>query len=137
MSSQDNFSKTIRLSRDIIESMRGILSGNIKFCAVSIMGLLIIGSCAASCTNRMVDDHQMKTNVSARPIEDVLREHTEELMSIPGVAGVGEGLCNNTPCIKVYIIKSTPELDRKIPAVLEGYRVSKEVTGSIRAHPDD
>jgi hypothetical protein len=71
------------------------------------------------------------------PIRDVIKEHTEELMSIPGVVGVGQGLCDNTPCIKVYIIKSTPELDRKIPAVLDGYRVSTEVTGPIKAHPDD
>ena len=85
----------------------------------------------------MVDDHQTKTDVAMHPIEDIIKEHTEELMSIPGVVGVGQGLCNNTPCIKVYIIKSTPELDRKIPAVFDGYRVSIEVTGSIRAHPDD
>ena len=85
----------------------------------------------------MVDDHQTKTDVAMHPIEDIIKAHTEELMSIPGVVGVGQGLCNNTPCIKVYIIKSTPELDRKIPAVFDGYRVSIEVTGSIRAHPDD
>jgi hypothetical protein len=130
-------SETIRFPRDIIRSVRERLSGNIKFCAASIIGLLIIGSCSATGTNIMADDPQKKDNVAVHPIGDVVREHTEELMSIPGVVGVGEGLCNNTPCIKVYVNKSTPELDKKIPAVLEGYKVSKEVTGSIRAHPDD
>jgi hypothetical protein len=58
-------------------------------------------------------------------------------MSIPGVVGVGQGLCDNNPCIKVYIIKRTPELDKRIPALLEGYEVSIEITGEIRAHPDN
>jgi hypothetical protein len=111
--------------------------GNRKFCAASIMSLLIAGICTGSCTSRIVNDHETKTNMVVHPIRDVIKEHTEELMSIPGVVGVGQGLCDNTPCIKVYIIKSTPELDRKIPAVLDGYRVSTEVTGPIKAHPDD
>jgi hypothetical protein len=113
--------------------------GDTKFyiCTVSIMSLLIVGSYTVSCLDKIADDHQTKTTVVVHTIENVIKEHTGELMSIPGVVGVGQGLCDNTPCIKIYIIRSTPELDRKIPAVLDGYRVSTEVTGSIRAHPDD
>jgi len=104
---------------------------------ILIMSLLILGICAASCLAKIADDHQTKTIMAAHTIEDVIKEHTEELLSIPGVVGIGQGLCDNTPCIKVYVVKSTPELDKKIPAVLDGYRVSTEVTGEIRSHPDD
>jgi len=104
---------------------------------ISVMSSLILGICIASCLDKIVDDHQTKTRIVAHAIEDVIKEHTEELLSIPGVVGVGQGLCDSTPCIKVYVIKSTPELDEKIPSVLDGYRVSTEVTGEIRAHPDD
>ena len=69
-------------------------------------------------------------------IEEVVRKHSEELMSIPGVIGVGQGLCDNTPCIKIYIEKESQELDKRIPGVLDGYRVSTEATGIILRHED-
>ncbi len=73
--------------------------------------------------------------MSAKTIEEVLKEHTEELMSIPGVVGIGQGLCNDKPCIKVFVIEKTPELAQKIPDILEGYQVIIEETGEIRALP--
>ena len=71
----------------------------------------------------------------ARTIEDVLKEHTNELMSISGVVGTGQGLCDGEPCIKVFVIKKTTELLKKIPHNLEGYPVKVEETGPIRALP--
>jgi len=75
-------------------------------------------------------------NLMARkPIEEVLKDQTEKLMSIPGVVGMAQGLCNNKPCIKVYVIKKTSELGQKIPDSLGGYPVSVEEAGEIRALP--
>ena len=71
----------------------------------------------------------------AKAIDEVLREHTKSLMSIPGVVGTAQGLCDDKPCIKVYVIKETPELKQKIPQTLEGYPVMIEETGEIRALP--
>jgi hypothetical protein len=83
------------------------------------------------------DNHHGKNALGAKKIEDVLKEHTEELMSLLGVVGTGQGLCNGRPCIKVFVTKKSPELDQKIPDLLEGYEVSIEITGEIRAHPDN
>ena len=105
--------------------------------AVSVLTFLIVGISTMSCVSEMADDRHTETSLSGHAIEAVIKQHTKELMSLPGVVGVGEGLCDNIPCIKVYIIKSTPELDRKIPSVFDGYRVSTEVTGEIKAHPSD
>ncbi|MBW2647058.1 MAG: hypothetical protein JRE23_12970 [Deltaproteobacteria bacterium] len=58
-------------------------------------------------------------------------------MSLPGVVGTAQGLCDNKPCIKIYVIKRTPELDEKIPDILEGYPVIIEETGEIRALPEN
>jgi hypothetical protein len=66
-------------------------------------------------------------------IEETLKKHTQELMAIPGVVGTGQGLCDGTPCIKVLVIERTPEIKKRIPDTLEGYRVEVEVTGRIRA----
>ncbi|MGD0623909.1 MAG: hypothetical protein ABSB32_04220 [Thermodesulfobacteriota bacterium] len=70
-----------------------------------------------------------------KAIDEVLKEHSRAIMSTPGVVGTAQGLCDDKPCIKVYVIQETPELDQKIPRILEGYPVMIEETGEIRALP--
>jgi hypothetical protein len=69
-------------------------------------------------------------------IEEVLRQNTVALMSIPGVTGTGQGLCDGKPCIKVFVIKKRAELAKKIPGEIEGYQVKIEETGTVRAYPE-
>ena len=71
----------------------------------------------------------------AKAIDEVLKEHSRAIMSIPGVVGTAQGLCDDKPCIKVYVIQETPELEQKIPPILEGYPVMIEETREIRALP--
>ncbi len=68
-----------------------------------------------------------------KTIEAVLKEHTGRLMSLPGVVGTAQGLCEGKPCIKVYVEKKTPDLVKQIPSTLEGYEVIIQETGEIRA----
>ena len=68
-----------------------------------------------------------------KTIEAALREHTHGLMSLPGVVGTGQGLCDGQPCIKVFVVKKTPELFGQIPTEIEGYTVAVEETGEIKA----
>lgn len=71
--------------------------------------------------------------IAMRDINDVMESHTEELMSIPGVVGVYIGaLADGTPCIKVMVVEKTPELESKIPTVLEDYPVVIVESGEIR-----
>ncbi len=90
-----------------------------------------------SCVNKAANDHKGEEQMVERTIENVLKDHTEELMSLPGVVGTAQGLSNNKPCIKIFVIKKTPELDRKIPDNLEGYKVMIEETGEINALPNN
>lgn len=69
-------------------------------------------------------------------IEAALKKHTEALMSLPGVVGTAQGLCEGRDCIKVFVRQRMPELERRIPAVLDGYPVSIEETGEFRAIPE-
>ncbi len=75
--------------------------------------------------------------MSAMKIEKVLKKYTDNLMSISSVVGTGQGLCDGKPCIKVFVVKKTPELEDKIPEKLEGYSVKIEETGVIRALPEN
>ena len=106
----------------------------IRMTFVSI-GVIVFAVAVAACSKRATDDGQGEETMPARPIEAVLAEHTDELMSVPGVVGTAQGLCNDKPCIKVFVMKKTPELDQKIPSVLEGYTVDVEETGAFRALP--
>ena len=56
-------------------------------------------------------------------------------MSIPGVVGVGQGLCEEKSCIKIFVIEKTPDMEQRISNILEGYPVVVEVTGPIKALP--
>jgi hypothetical protein len=71
--------------------------------------------------------------MSAMSIEEVLMKYTDNLMSIHGVVGTGQGLFDGKSCIKVFVVKKTPELEDKIPENLEGYPVKIKETGVIRA----
>jgi hypothetical protein len=70
---------------------------------------------------------------STRSIDTVKEAHTPDLMKIPGVVGVYVGETDDgIMYIGVMVKKKTPELERQIPATLEGYPVHIEETGEIK-----
>ena len=95
------------------------------------MGIVLLASCFVSC----ISDQEGEETTPSKPIEEVLETHTKELMAIDGVVGTAQGLCSGEPCIRVFVVKKTPEIERKIPASLEGYPVAIQETGSIEALP--
>ena len=109
--------------------------GATKITIVSVLLVLVAALGLARCESRKVDIHQGKNLMASNTIEEVLKDHTDQLMSIPGVVGTAQGICNNKPCIKVYVLKKTPELDKKIPENIEGFPVSIEEIGEIRPLP--
>jgi hypothetical protein len=99
------------------------------------IGMTVLVCVVTGCVDKTANDQEGEKQVTEKTIEEVLKEHTEELMSLPGVVGTAQGLCNDKPCIKVYVIEKTPELAQKIPDIIEGYQVVVEETGEIRALP--
>jgi hypothetical protein len=80
---------------------------------------------------------RVMTSPLGKTIEEVLQRHTDRLMRIPGVVATALGICDDRPCIKVYVVEMTPALKAAVPASLEGYPVSLEPAGEIRALPDE
>lgn len=100
------------------------------------LGLAAALICAHGCQSKKVyGGGGAEGHVARRPIEAVLKDHTEELMALPGIVGTAQGLCAGKPCIKVFVSKRTPTLDSKIPGELEGYPVEVDETGEIKAAP--
>ena len=102
---------------------------------VLCVSLVILFIFSTSCTSEKFDIRSKGNPMPAKAIDEVLKENTKAIMSIPGVVGTGQGLCEGKPCIKVFVIKKTPDLDQKIPNTLEGYQVVIEETGEIKALP--
>ena len=68
-------------------------------------------------------------------IYQVKERHEFEIMKIFGVTGVGIGENDRKPglAIKVYVERMTPDLQKRLPAELEGYPVIVEATGEFQA----
>jgi hypothetical protein len=60
-----------------------------------------------------------------KTIEEVLAEHNEALMAVPGVVGTAIGASG----IRVFLADGAARA--RIPTQLEGYPVAVEVTGPI------
>lgn len=58
---------------------------------------------------------------------------TPTVMALPGVVGTAVGLCDDLPCIKVYLARRDEELRARIPQTFEGFKVDIEVSGDFEA----
>lgn len=70
-----------------------------------------------------------------KPIEEVLKDHSPNLMAIPGVVGTAQALCKGQPCIQIFVSALTKSLKKQLPNTLEGYKVDIRETGPIKALP--
>ena len=66
------------------------------------------------------------------PIDTVLARHTDEWMAVPGVVGTGLGQCGDARCITIFVVERSEEIERRIPASVEGHPVSIVVSGRPR-----
>jgi hypothetical protein len=87
--------------------------------------MLATGACAPR--------HQ--ETVKQGTIAEVLRDHTEEVMRIPGVIGTGEGSEGGQRVFVVFVSQRTPEIDRQLPHRIGGYPVIVRVVGEVSAPP--
>ncbi len=87
--------------------------------------------CFNGCTNSYEQNNLNIENM--KPIVEVINTYSTEIMKIPGVVGLYEGILDDgSPCIVVMVIKITHNLDEDIPDNLDGYTVKIEETGVIK-----
>jgi hypothetical protein len=68
-----------------------------------------------------------------RTIEQVLKDHSDQWLAIPGIEGTAIGLSEGKPCIKIFASSNPQELRVQIPSIIEGYPVIIQETGEFRA----
>ena len=66
-------------------------------------------------------------------IENIRTRFEVRIMKIEGVVGVGTGLCNGKPCLKVYTSIPPKKIRSRLPAELRKIKVDLEYVGSIKA----
>jgi PBP1b-binding outer membrane lipoprotein LpoB len=66
---------------------------------VAVISLLFLLNTTAACSQQTAGITQKKP-MPEKTIEAVLKEHTDTLMSLPGVVGTAQGECAGKPCIK-------------------------------------
>ena len=108
---------------------------------IRLLSLLVVALTLVpgiSCSTSLEPEIPQQETMDQRDINDVLRDHDDELMAIPGVVGVYVGLLDDdeTTCLKVMAAEKTPELERKVPKSLEGYPVVLVESGVIRPLQD-
>lgn len=105
----------------------------------SVAALLLLSAACNVAGQRPVEKTAQKESMPRKDINEVLNEHDEELMAMPGVVGVYVGLMpdDKTLCLKVMVVEQTEDLKKKIPQTLEGYSVLIEESGVIRPLPEE
>jgi hypothetical protein len=105
---------------------------------VSRFVIIVVGICFFILAGSGLDVCVQKEGNAMPPktLEEVLKRYTDELMQVQGVVGTAQGLCDNKPCIKIFVIQRTKNLEEKLPKSLDGFPVEIEETGEIRALPE-
>ena len=101
----------------------------------AILGLLLFLWFAAtmvSCSREQAEIGQEDPSKPNKSLEEILQEYTDSLMTMSGVVGTAQGLCDGEPCIRVFVIKKSDELMGQIPPMIEGYPVDVQETGEFR-----
>jgi hypothetical protein len=94
--------------------------------------LLFLNSSAPTSAEQTASQGEGEIEKLAMTIKEALIKYTDELMALPGVVGTAQSLCEKTPCIKVYVIKKTPHLEKQIHRILKGHAYQIQETGKIR-----
>ena len=99
--------------------------------SICLVPLLVAG--AMACGQPSAEAVPEEKPLVEKPIEQVLQEHTDSLMALPGVVGTAQGLCADEPCIRVFVVEATEESLKQIPEEIEGYTVDVQQTGEFKA----
>lgn len=97
--------------------------------------LLLLAGCGrdAGPSHEAANTQEVQSMGERRPIDEVLRDHDQEILAIPGVSMIYVGVdSEGEPCLKVGVVQATPEVEERIPKTLEGWPVLVEETGEVR-----
>ncbi|MCH7927932.1 MAG: hypothetical protein IID03_08120 [Candidatus Dadabacteria bacterium] len=81
-----------------------------------------------------ISDIALSDEMEEKSVKTVIEENTDFLMSIQGVVGIAQGLCEDKDCIKVFVTNKTDKIHEQIPKSLDGYMIEIVETDVIKAY---
>lgn len=100
---------------------------------LTVLVLLLAGVNTVLLSERVNATGDGEKEASEMTIAEVLKERAGALMSVRGVVGVGQGLCNGRACVKVYVEKKTPEVEEEIGRILEPHPFGIQESGRFQS----
>jgi len=104
-----------------------------------VLVLLLLGSgvVIGGCSNFMNASNETGNDWDAQYKSAIVvqEQYEAQIMELPGVNGMGIGECEGQVCFQVFVDVMTPELERKIPDELEGFKVEIVEGGPIEIQP--
>jgi hypothetical protein len=82
---------------------------------ILFIGMVVFGTSSVICADQTGNDRDGQEEMPGKKIEEVLKEHTPQLMAPPGVVGTAQGLCDGQPCIKVFAVEKNMGFGREDP----------------------
>lgn len=110
--------------------------GPVRSLLIIPLALFMIGGGALMAGGQEQSSPTAERTMSSSSLKAVLRQHTPALMSLPGVVGTAQGLCEGAACIKVLVTDKTPQLEQEVYDILKDYPYEIQQTGEIKALPD-
>jgi len=109
----------------------------IKIKSLFLLFLFVSQFCIFSCKsnyNNTTQKVEGETQMTTLTIEQVQKKYQDQIMTIPGVVGIGIGAKAGKKIIKVMVVKKDSTIQRQVPEELEGFPVEIEETGKIQIH---
>jgi predicted small lipoprotein YifL len=103
-----------------------------RFAILSLVMLLASLTACGEKPDQGLPSEEAHAVSELRPIDEVLRDHDEEILAIPGVTMIYVGANRHgEPCIKVGVEVANADVEERIPHELEGWPVVVEETGEV------
>ena len=93
--------------------------------------LLMTGAGVSCAPSAPAPEGEPADTAESATIEAAHAALTRALIDRPGVTGVGLGVCDGNPCLKVYVVRSDAEVIAEVAETFEGYPVVVEISGDI------
>jgi len=99
-----------------------------------------IGCYSTACANGDSDAlTQLNTGepamIDTDDLGQIITDKGELIMALEDVVGIGEGLCEGSPCIRVFLARENAVSIAKIKELLAGIPFAADVSGEFLASP--
>ena len=97
---------------------------------------LLHTACVTGHTPSLHDTATGETDLAkSDELGQIIASHSELIMGLDDVVGIGEGLCNETPCIRILLAQENAVSRARIVEELNGIPFAIEISGDFTARP--